>query len=91
MVSAPPKSDELPFISADKLTLFTTTTCPNCRIAKTFLDRAGIEYEVVVADQEPEKAKAFDIRQAPTLIVANEDNMEKLAGISAIRKYIDGL
>ena len=76
--------------AADKLTLFTTTTCPNCRIAKRFLDDAGIEYDVVVADQDEAKAREFDIRQAPTLVISSGAEAEKLAGISAIRKYIDG-
>ena len=89
MVTAP-KTEAAPVVSADKLTLFTTTTCPNCRIAKTFLDKAGIEYEVIVADQDVDAARKYDIRQAPTLVVANGANAEKLAGISAIRKYIDG-
>ena len=79
-----------PVVSADKLTLFTTTTCPNCRIAKRFLDDAGIEYEVVVADQDEAKAREFQISHAPTLVISNGKDAEKLAGISAIRKYIDG-
>ena len=77
-------------VSADKLTLFTTTTCPNCRIAKRFLDDAGIEYEVVVADQDEAKAREFGISHAPTLVISSGAENEKLAGISAIRKYIDG-
>ncbi len=88
-VEAPPVEDT-PVISADKLTLFTTSTCPNCRIAKTFLDKAGLEYEVVVADQEVEKARAYDICQAPTLVVSSGANAEKLTGLSAIRRYLDG-
>ncbi len=84
-----PKQEEIQVVSADKLTLFTTTTCPNCRIAKAFLDKAGIVYDVVVADQDVETARKYDIRQAPTLIVENGSNIDKLAGISAIRKYID--
>ena len=79
-----------PVVSADKLTLFTTTTCPNCRIAKRFLDDAGIEYDVVVADQDEAKAREFQISHAPTLVISNGSEAEKLAGISAIRKYIDG-
>jgi len=89
MVQAPPQP-EAPVFGTDKLILFTTTTCPNCRIAKTFLDRAGLEYEVIVADKDVDAAREYDIRQAPTLVVANGSSMEKLAGISAIRKYIDG-
>ena len=77
-------------VSSDKLTLFTTTTCPNCRIAKRFLDDAGIQYDVVVADQDEEKARAFQISHAPTLVISNGVDAEKLTGISAIRKYIDG-
>ena len=88
MVAAAPEA--APVVSADKLTLFTTTTCPNCRIAKRFLDDAGIEYEVVVADQDEAKAREFQISHAPTLVISNGKDAEKLAGISAIRKYIDG-
>ena len=86
MVQAPDAA--APAVS-DKLLLFTTTTCPNCRVAKTFLDRAGIEYDVIVADQDVDIAKDFEITQAPTLVVSNNGKVEKLAGISAIRKYID--
>ena len=88
LVAAAPEA--APVVSADKLTLFTTTTCPNCRIAKRFLDDAGIEYEVVVADQDEAKAREFQISHAPTLVISNGKDAEKLAGISAIRKYIDG-
>ena len=72
------------------MTLFTTTTCPNCRIAKTFLDKAGIAYDVVVADQEVEKAREYDINQAPTLVIGNGAGAEKRAGLAEIRRYIDG-
>lgn len=72
------------------VTLFTTTTCPNCRIAKTFLDKAGIAYDVVVADQEVEKAREYDINQAPTLVIGNGAGAEKRAGLAEIRRYIDG-
>ena len=88
MVTAAPAAS--PVVSADKLTLFTTTTCPNCRIAKRFLDDAGIEYEVVVADQDEAKAREYQISHAPTLVISNGKDAEKLTGISAIRKYIDG-
>ena len=74
-----------------RLTLFTTNTCPNCRIAKTFLDKANLAYDVVVSDAEPEKAIAFDIRQAPTLVVQTGDKIEKLVNLSDIRRYIDSI
>ncbi|MBO5724091.1 MAG: ribonucleoside triphosphate reductase [Lentisphaeria bacterium] len=77
--------------SAEKVILFTTTTCPNCRTAKMFLDRAGIAYSTIVADQEPEKARAMAIRTAPTLIVSRNGDEEKYSNLSDIRRYIDSL
>ena len=40
----------------DGLTLFTTPTCPNCKMAKQILDKAGVAYKVVDAVAEKEKA-----------------------------------
>ena len=73
------------------LMLFTATTCPNCKIAKAFLDKAKVEYETIVADNEPVMAQAFDIRQAPTLVIQRGNDIEKLTNLSDIRRYIDSL
>ncbi len=89
--AAPAASCCAPAGSDVRLTLFTTTTCPNCRIAKTFLDKASLPYDVVVSDMEPEKARALEIRQAPTLVVQCGDKVEKLVNLSEIRKYIDSI
>ena len=67
------------------IVLFTTANCPNCKIAKKFLDEANIKYEVVVADVDVDKAVQYGIRQAPTLIADNE----KFTGLSEIRIFID--
>ena len=75
--------------SKEKITLFTTTICPNCRTAKSFLEKENIAYDVVVSDEEPEKAKAYEIRQAPTLVVEKDGKMEKYVNLSEIRRYID--
>ena len=86
-VEAPAAADK---VVADKLVLFTTRTCPNCRMAKTFLDRAGMEYEVVVADEETEKAERFGIRQAPTLcVMAGGEVIDRIVNVSNIRRFID--
>ena len=39
--------------------LFTTKTCPNCRVAVNFLDKAEIAYEVVDAEENAELAKKY--------------------------------
>ena len=45
--------------------LFTTSTCPNCRMAKKMLE--GEELEIIDAEQNPELVKQYGIRQAPSL------------------------
>ncbi len=72
---------------ADGLYLFTTTTCPNCKIAKAELDKAGKQYEVLNAAEYPELVTQYSIQQAPTLIIRNGSVTEKLVGASAIKKF----
>ncbi len=68
------------------ITLFTTATCPNCKMVKTLLDKAGIKYEVIVADAETKKIfDANGVRTAPTLIA----NGVKFENASNIKKFIE--
>ncbi len=71
---------------ADKLVLVTTTTCPNCRIAKKMLDDADVSYSVVNADENPDFAREHHIVKAPTMLVFKKDGgVEALTDLSAIR------
>ena len=72
-----------------KIILFATTTCPNCKMAEKFLGDAGISYEKVYADQNPDLAKQFEIKQAPTLVIINGDNVEKVMNVSNVRKFAE--
>ena len=71
--------------------LFTTKTCPNCRSAKALLDRAGIDYTVVDAEENPEPAIRYNIRQAPTLISQCGDSEIHAVGVSEINRFIKNL
>ncbi len=79
--------EQAPAVKADEVVMFATKTCPNCKIAASLLDKAGIGYVKLFAEDEPEKAKALGVKQAPTLIVG--DN--KFTGVSDIKKYIESL
>ena len=70
-----------------KTLLFTTKTCPNCRIAVDSLEKAHISYEVVDAEENVELVQKYGVMQAPTLVVVKEDGVEKLANASNIRAY----
>ena len=67
--------------------LFVTDTCPNCRIAKNFLQ--GMDYEVINASEHPELTEKYGVRQAPTLVVLDEEGMHRFANASNIKKYVD--
>ena len=82
------ENDSMPIASN---LLFTTKTCPNCRSAKALLDRAGIDYTVVDAEENPELAIRYNIRQAPTLISQCGDSEIHAVGVSEINRFIKNL
>ncbi len=68
--------------------LFKTPSCPNCKAAGAILDKAGIEYEPLNANEERELVKKFGIKQAPTLVLVNGDSFEKYRGVSDIKGWL---
>ena len=73
---------------ADGNYLFTTATCPNCKIACSILDKQGVKYDKLLANENVELTQALSIKQAPTLVVVNDGKVEKYAGVSDIKKYL---
>lgn len=69
--------------------LFTTSTCPNCRIAKEMLAEAEEEYQVIDAEKNPEMTARYGIMQAPTLVIIQGDKITKYVNASNIQKYVD--
>ncbi len=71
-----------------QLLLFATRTCPNCRQAESLLQQAGIPYRKVLAEEEPETAARYGVRQAPTLAEEGARDGFKAVGLGAVRAYI---
>ena len=69
--------------------LFTTATCPNCKIACAALDKAGYEYTKLLADENAELAQELGIKQAPTLVVIKDGEAAKYTGVSDIKKFLN--
>ena len=65
--------------------LFTSATCPNCKIACSMMDKAGYAYTKLLATDHAELATALGIKQAPTLVVVDGDSVAKFAGVGAIK------
>ena len=73
----------------DTIILFATKTCPNCKMAKMLLDKAGIEYRVIDAEEDVEMTKKYDVRKAPTLIVPNGESVDVYENASNIKAFIE--
>lgn len=69
--------------------LFTTKTCPNCKLAKEYLK--GVNYVAIDAEENIELAGRYGVMQAPTLVVVNGDNQKKYVNASNIKKYAEQL
>lgn len=68
--------------------LFTKKDCPNCKVAKSLLDKAKVEYSAIDAEKEIELSKEFNVKQAPTLIVIHDSKVDKYLNVSDIKKYL---
>ncbi len=69
--------------------LFTTATCPNCKLARAMLEGAGIPYREVLAEEHPELTTRYGVRQAPTLVAQERGQTVTLAGLSQIKAFTD--
>ena len=59
-------------------------------MAKKFLADAGLEYETVVVNEDPETARKFGIKQAPTLLILDgETVVQKVENPSNIRAFTE--
>ena len=74
----------------EKLVLFATKTCPNCKMSKMMLDKAGIKYQVVDAEENPDLTKQYNVKKAPTLLVfKDEENYDVYDNASEVKRYIE--
>ncbi len=68
--------------------LFASATCPNCKVACSMMDKAGFKYEKLLATDNVELTNALGIKQAPTLVVVKNGEIEKFAGAGAIKNML---
>ena len=67
--------------------MFTTKTCPNCKIVKQFL--TDIDYQVIDAEEQFDLAREYGVMQAPTLIIKRGEQIERYVNASNIKKYAE--
>ena len=76
---------------ADGVYLFASATCPNCKVAASLLEKAGIGYTKLLAEENVELTEGLGIKQAPTLVVAVGGEIAQFKGVSDIKKYIQSV
>ena len=78
-------------VSEARTILFATPTCPNCKIAVPMLEKAGLPFEKIYANDQPNLAKSFGVMQAPTLVVSDGKEYKKYTGVSEIKNYVNSI
>ncbi len=87
-IGAIKQADQAPAAAGKSDTyLFTTKTCPNCSLAKKYLQ--NVDYTVVDAEENMELAVKYGVRQAPTLVIVAGQSQQKYVNLSNIRKYAE--
>ena len=85
------KKEEKKEVISDELLLFTTATCPNCRMAKMILDQKGIKYKVIDANENQELCIKLGIKGAPTLLVPTNGHYVAYSNASEIKGFAENL
>jgi len=64
-----------------KVTMYTTTTCPFCKMEKEYLDSKNIQYEEILVDERPEEAQKMIAMSGqlgvPFTVIKKEDGHEE--------------
>jgi len=81
--------DETRSVPAGRRLLFATRTCPNCKVAESLLTRAGLIYEKIFAEEHPDLAVNYGVKQAPTLVCDGGERPEVFSGLAAVKEFVD--
>ena len=88
-VCKPEAPAEAPKTEGASALLFKTPTCPNCKLATALLEKAGVVFTALNANEEKALVEQYGVKQAPTLVLLNEDgSFEKYRGVSDIKGWL---
>lgn len=71
----------------NKIMLFGTKTCPNCKMAIKLLDKAKVDYKYIDAEENVDLTKEYGVKQAPTLVILTDGKPEKLLIYLILKTY----
>ena len=90
-----PKAEPVVEVKAEpvaeaSILLFKTPTCPNCKLAMALLDKAGVAYTALNANENKELVAQYGVKQAPTLVLLEGDGFASFRGVSDIKGWLMG-
>ncbi len=74
----------VPEENGDRLMLFVSETCPNCAMAESVLNKAGVKYERLMAGENLDLVNEYGVNQAPTLVSVKDGKAEVIKSVSSI-------
>ena len=91
--SAPAAAPAAPACTADagknaSVVLFTTKTCPNCKVAAALLEKAGVAFDKLLVEENRELASSYGFKQVPALVVKTDAGEQIHVGVPEIKKYL---
>ena len=75
-------------IETGRVVLFATKTCPKCRISGQLLEKAGISFDKVYYEDDPEFARKYNLKQAPTLLYFAGDDVTEFTDVTGVKEFI---
>ena len=60
------------------------------KLAMALLDKAGVAYTALNANENKELVGEYGVKQAPTLVLIGEDGFESYRGVSDIKGWLMG-
>ena len=73
----------------EEIYFFTTKTCPNCKMARTFLEKSGLDFKTIDAEEDQMLAKELKVKQAPTVVVVNKEKIDRFVNASNIKVFAE--
>lgn len=78
----------VPAPQIDRPLLFTTKTCPACRVITKWLDEKGLIYDKIYAEENPQAAEKYGVRSVPAMVVLHvQKGEERLVGVNEIKRH----
>ena len=75
-------------IETGRVVLFATKTCPKCKISGQLLEKAGISFDKVYYEDDPEFARKYNLKQAPTLLYFAGDDVTEFTDVTGVKEFI---